>query len=642
MSASLLPRFAEALRRPPALTVSAWADAERLMPDGSRWRTDHVPYLRAIMDSFHDPTITLIAMQKGNQLGGTEVLTNIIGYCAQYAQRRIMMAHPTIELGEAYVKDRLELMFHESAALRGLMTEGRRSKTGQRESTLRHKIFSRGWLVIAGANSPASMRQRTADLVMADDADGFPAVAGDEGDPFDLLVRRMVRVADGKAYIVSTPTLKDGRIDTWYSKSDQRRFFVPCPRCGRWDYLTWSDEAHFWVQMSHKEPETAHLVCPSAAGGCGAPIGDAERVAMVRAGVWRPTVPAVLPQMAGYHIWEAYATWRLLSQTATDFLRADLRGPEALRVWINQARGEAWEERGYVAHALSLAARREEYGPGIEVPEPAVCLTAFCDVQIDRVEILVMAWGRSEERWIVDYRVVPGSIKLPETQEALLGVLSARYWHARGCLLPIHATGIDSGFETDAVYDFVLAQQYRKIYATKGFPGRRGEPVIGKPDRRRVGRLRPVRLYPINTDDAKTNVMESLERALTPEGATPGALHLPAHVETIDDEFLAQLCAEHPEIRRNKSGVAVGRVWVQDRERNEALDLAVGCLAIYRLLRVRYEQWAEALLALPVERQPDAVGAIAMVRPVATAPPPVVAPPPRPRWLEPRGGWLRR
>jgi phage terminase large subunit GpA-like protein len=149
----------------------------------------------------------------------------------------------------------------------------------------------------------------------------------------------------------------------------------------------------------------------------------------------------------------------------------------------------------------------------------------------------------------------------------------------------------------------VLAHQHRRVYATKGYAGRRGEPIIGKPTRRRVGPARPVRLYPINTDDAKADVVASMQKPLTPDGPTPGALHIPAHVETIDEEFFAQLGAEHPEVRRNKSGIATHRVWVQDRERNEALDLNVGCLAIYRLLRVRYEQWREALLALPVERR---------------------------------------
>jgi len=48
--------------------------------------------------------------------------------------------------------------------------------------------------------------------------------------------------------------------------------------------------------------------------------------------------------------------------------------------------------------------------------------------------------------------------------------------------------------------------------------------------------------------------------------------------------FLAAYCAEHPEVRYNKSKVATHTIWVQDRERNEALDTAVLCLAAYRIL----------------------------------------------------------
>ena len=244
------------------------------------------------------------------------------------------------------------------------------------------------------------------------------------------------------------------------------------------------------------------------------------------------------------------------------------------------------------AHAHGAAG---VYGEHVEVPAPAPILTCGVDVQENRFELLVTAWGLAGERWVVGWQEVPGNPKHAETQAALLEKLSRRYVHASGHQLPIHATCIDSGYATEEIYDFVLRYQARRIYATKGFAGRSKEPIVGKPTEKRYGKSpRPVRLWPINVDDAKTEVMSSL----TPAAPGPGYMHFPG---SVDEEFFAQLCAEHKETRYNKSNVATHTVWVQDRARNEVLDMAVLCLAAFRLLRnPNIAQMLQTLAATPV------------------------------------------
>jgi phage terminase large subunit GpA-like protein len=104
-------------------------------------------------------------------------------------------------------------------------------------------------------------------------------------------------------------------------------------------------------------------------------------------------------------------------------------------------------------------------------------------------------------------------------------------------------------------------------------------------------------LWPINVDDAKTEIYS----ALAIPSAGPNAYHFPFHLETVDEEFFAQLCAEHKETVYNKSGVATHTVWVQDRERNEVLDNAVLCLAAFKLLNPNIRQMAQILVTTPVE-----------------------------------------
>jgi phage terminase large subunit GpA-like protein len=59
----------------PKLTVSEWADANRLLPSTSaepgRFRTDRIPYLRRIQDALGDETIGAVVFAKSAQVAGS-------------------------------------------------------------------------------------------------------------------------------------------------------------------------------------------------------------------------------------------------------------------------------------------------------------------------------------------------------------------------------------------------------------------------------------------------------------------------------------------------------------------------------------------------------------------------------------------
>jgi phage terminase large subunit GpA-like protein len=55
-------------------------------------------------------------------------------------------------------------------------------------------------------------------------------------------------------------------------------------------------------------------------------------------------------------------------------------------------------------------------------------LTAGVDVQKDRIEVEVVAWGRGKESWSVDYRVIEGN-----TARAEVWVSWTRCWSGTGC-----------------------------------------------------------------------------------------------------------------------------------------------------------------------------------------------------------------
>ena len=102
-------------RPPPRLTVSEWADRERkLSPEASaepgQWNTGRAEYQRAIMDSVNDPAVSTVVAMLASQVGKSEILLNVVGYFIAHHPAPLMIVQPTLEMAEAFSKDRLALI----------------------------------------------------------------------------------------------------------------------------------------------------------------------------------------------------------------------------------------------------------------------------------------------------------------------------------------------------------------------------------------------------------------------------------------------------------------------------------------------------------------------------------------------------
>ena len=87
----------------------------------------------------------------------SEILLNIIGYYIDQEPSPILVLDPTLEMGQAFSKDRLAPMIRDTPALQGKIKNPRARDNG---NTLLHKTFLGGHITIAGANSPASLASR--------------------------------------------------------------------------------------------------------------------------------------------------------------------------------------------------------------------------------------------------------------------------------------------------------------------------------------------------------------------------------------------------------------------------------------------------------------------------------------------------
>src|ERR1700730_5436588 len=400
----VMKRVFAAFAPPPELTVSQWADRERrLSPEASAepgmWDTGRTEYLRDVMDAMNDPATTRVVCIKGSQVGWTEALNNVLGYLISEDPGPVLVIQPSLEMAEAWSKDRLSPMLRDTPCLAGKVHSPLTRDSG---NTLRQKTFTGGRLAIVGANSAAGLASRPIRIVIADELDRFPVSAGSEGDPLSLAAKRQLTFWNRKTLLGSTPLLKDtSAIWREWLSSDQRRYFVPCHACGHEQALVWSNVKWDKADDGRHLPSTAHYVCEE----CGSVWTDADRHDAVTKGRWISTNPDAVGT-AGFHIPGFLSPWLALADIVSEFLAAR-KDPALLQVFVNTVLGEPSEPSQESVEGSSLLRRGEVYGQE-SIPNQVLLLTAGVDVQADRLEVQIVGFGAFEESWMVRYEVLPG------------------------------------------------------------------------------------------------------------------------------------------------------------------------------------------------------------------------------------------
>lgn len=592
---ALLSRVRRVFRPPPKLTVSEWADEFRKLPPGSNspgdWKTRRAEYQRGMMDAVSDPAVKEVVVMSSAQVGKTELILNMLGYHIAQDPATILVLQPTLEMAESFSKDRLSTMISATPALHGKVKDARAKDSG---NTLLSKRYPGGDIAMAGANSPASLASRPRRIVMCDEIDRYPLSAGSEGDPVNLAKKRANTYHNRKFVLVSTPTVKGvSRIEKAFEDSDQRYFHVPCPHCSHMQKLRWSH-----VKWPEGKPEQAYYVCED----CGAVIEDQHKKRMLRRGQWRATKP--FKGVAGFHLNELYSPWRTFADVAVDFVKAKAGGREALKVWTNTSLGEVWEDQaGEQTSWEALMARCKPYKP-LTVPEGGLVLTAGVDVQHNRLAVVIRAWGKGEQTWLVYHTELYGDPLQPQVWKDLDELLDTDFEHASGATLRVTATAVDSGdgTTTQAVYSYCWDRREKNVIAIKG-ASTPGLPVRGKPSvveiDHRGRKIKGAQIWLVGTDTAKAQIYARLR--LT-EG--DGAYHFPIGT---DAEYFQQLTAEK-RVTKLVKGFA-RQEWVKTRPRNEALDCEVYCLAsahhagVHRLDAKAWERLTARLIPVVLSQQ---------------------------------------
>ena len=567
----LLSKIASLVAPPPKLTVSEWADKNRVLSKESsaehgKWNTDRAPYQREIMDAVNDPETDEIVVMSSAQVGKSEILNNIIGYHMDYDPSPMLLMQPTLEMAEAYSKDRIAAMIRDTPNLAKKVNDPK-AKDGN--NTILQKKFPGGHLTLVGANSPASLASRPVRIILADEVDRFPVSAGTEGDPLNLAQKRTKTFWNYKWIAVSTPTIKGAsRIESEYEESTMEQWCVSCPSCGIFQPYSWPQIRFENVTMECVNCKEQHT----------------ETEWKVRPGKWIARHPE--RKKRGFHLNALASPWEKWSRIIEEFRKAKAKGIETLKTWINTTLGESFEEREDDQQHEKLISRRIRYE--CEVPLNVLVLTAGVDVQDDRLEVEVVGWGLNDVTWGISYKIFYGDPGQSAVWNQLDAFLQKEFIRNDGVRLIISSVCVDSGGHfTSEVYDFCKEREHRRVFAIKGRGGN-GVPFINKPSK--VGRQN-VHLFTLGVNEGKDIIYANLRNEFEDK---PGYCFFPVEREKgYDEAYFVGLTGEYKRIRWLNGQAKHEWVKRSSNIRNEPLDLRNYALAAFRILNPDLNYLAE-------------------------------------------------
>lgn len=605
-----MKRGLEAVAAPEPMRLSEWADkhfylsAESSYVEGD-WKT--WPFQRAILDCMGHDDIRSVTLKKSARVGYTKMLLACVGYMAQHKRRNQVVYQPTDDDADDWVKTELDTMLRDVPVMNKVFPAFlRRSK----ENTLQTKSFLGSKTHVRGGKAAKNYRRLTVDVVYLDELSGFDRDVEKEGSPTKLSGKRLEGATFPKHIKGSTPKLQGYDLtDEEYDAAQLRfAFRVPCPHCGHEQALEWGGKtsAHGF-KWQRGLPDTVQHIC----AGCGVGFTQGDYLGVWEQGRWvseegiwidpecrfrtREGTEIPAPESVAFHIWTAYSPQATWASIVKDYLEAvalfKTGDHTALKTWTNTTRGLSFKLEGSKTNAdvLRLRAKAETYRLRL-CPRACLLLTSFVDVQDNRLVATTWGWGRGEESWVIDDRVIwcdPGQWS---SWLQLDAYLSSRFPHEGGQRLAIDAVGVDTGgHHTHQVYRYVMLRESRRVHATKG-DSISGKPIVaGTPRKQDVnadGQIIKdgVKLWYIGTDTAKDLLFNRLR--ISQPGA--GYIHMSPD---LGDAFFEELTAEERVDQRTARGTESR--WVNPGKKpNERTDTAVGNL--FLAARLKLHQYTDA------------------------------------------------
>jgi phage terminase large subunit GpA-like protein len=420
--------------------------------------------------------------------------------------------------------------------------------------------------------------------------DTFPTEAGEEGSIIQLIERRADSYDDTAFFFwLSTPLLAgQSLINQLYKRGDQSKLYVPCVKCNTYQVLTWDRFNYSVNEAGIYVPGSTYYECINQK--CRHRWVDSDKVKFLPRFEWRPTATPETSGARSFLLPALYAPVGMRSWDSIGEQRASIKRdgdpPDRLQNFVNTVLAEPFARSDSVPRIEILLSRERTYRIGAETPPDGahpLLITLHADVQGDRIETEVVAWGRNAESWSIAYEKFFGDTESSHSPvyETFRDYAVGPFWGLKPLVV-----GIDSGYHTDAVYEF--------CGENAGFFPTKGTDAFARTSDRAFIRTTYLPEYQthridMNVDLIKSRVYSYLKGEIREDGSKPvGYCNFPADYSI---QHLSQLVAEVPVFNGKRIE------WHAGQRRNEQLDVRVGNLALLHFVRecIRVEEGLDSL-----------------------------------------------
>lgn len=582
---------------PEDLKVSEWAEQYRMLPSKTsaapgRW--SNIPfYTVEVMDSFTDPWVETITVMAAVQSSKTESIYNMLGFAVCQDPAPVLVVMPTLGLLKRANRKILN-MIRESPEMASHITSNPDDVT-KSEIQLDNLCIT-----FATAGSTADLRNVEVRYCLMDETDDYPLEVSEQGSPIEMAAARTTTFWNRKIIHTCTPTTDEGYIAQEYARSDQSKYWVPCPHCRGYQKLDFFRVKHRGTTLGQwpkdlRNPDyiRSNRVARYECEHCGSEIDDRDKRWMLRFGTWVPdghpiekdgTVEIPRPRSIhrGFHWSALYSPWRSFSDIAAQFFKTK-GDPETYKTFVNLWLGEPWVSHTQDRSETAILALRDERPRGLVPSEGVIGLTAGIDTQDNGFYYTVRAWGEFDTSWLI----AEGFI---DDFDTLLSIILGRFKSVDGSDYVVNLALQDAmGHRTAEVYEKLRG--LNQIRPTKGeqrmampysvtridtYPGT-NKPILGG-----------LSLYRINT----THFKDKLHSKLGISHGDPGAFHL--HSETSED-YARQMVTEF----RNDKGL-----WECPKNRpNHYWDCETLAMAAADILGIKHWVVTDVPQATPSEQR---------------------------------------
>lgn len=345
-------------------SVCDWVEDNVELPSGEitgKVQLNYIPYGREILERYGDKATRHLVMVFPTQAAKSTILICGMLYRLSRDPEDAMWVFGNADQARDFSKERWQPFVSMCEPAFGQVPRTSKGAVNKHLYGFTAQHFQSMVLNFVGAGSPINLASRPRGFIQMDEVDKYYDEVKFDAGTIQLAEERQKTFNFPLAVKASTPTLADRMIWVEYRKTDQRQYWLPCPRCeqeilfklkvmsdkhGECGLRWWHEHESeaktdgFWDMKKVKANAFYKAQC------CGGMIHNFERPMMLEEGIWKPQNLRAESGRHGYHLNSLYS---ILSQQtsmaniAVQFLTAKGLRSE-LQNFVNGWMAEPWDE----------------------------------------------------------------------------------------------------------------------------------------------------------------------------------------------------------------------------------------------------------------------------------------------------------